>query len=389
MDPIYLDYAATTPMRDEVLDAMAPYHRNAFGNPSSSHRWGREAQAALERARGRISDALGARRREIVFVRGGTESDNLALFGRADATRARGMAPCVAVSAIEHKAVLDAAHAIAGDGGRAIILPVDRGGTVDPDRLADALDESPCIVSIMWVNNEVGTVQPMREIVERCAARDVMVHSDAVQALGKIPVDLGDIRLDLLSLTGHKIYGPKSAGVLFVREGTGLHARLYGGGQEAGLRPGTQDVAGAVGLAEAVCLAVEEQETAATRYAELRARLLTRLRSGIPDLREHGEGGRTAGHILSVGLPEVEPELLMISLDMEGVAVSGGSACQTGSRSTSHVLDAMYGDDALPAVVRYSFGHDTTDEQIDAAAETTLRVVRRLRDSTVPAGGIR
>ena len=385
MDPIYLDHAATTPMRDEVLEAMAPYHRAAFGNPSSSHRWGREAQAALERARGRIADALGVRRREIVFVRGGTESDNLALFGRADAARASGTAPCVAVSAIEHKAVLDAARAIAAAGGRAIVLPVDRTGKVELDELDRALASSPCVVSIMWVNNEVGVVQPMREIVERCADRGVVSHSDSVQALGKIPVRLDEIGLDLLSLTGHKIYGPKSAGLLFVRAGTRLHARLHGGGQESGIRPGTQDVAGAVGLAEAVCLAVEEQAEASARYAGLRDRLLGRLREKIPDLREHGEGGNVAGHILSVGVPEVDPETLMISLDMEGVAVSGGSACQTGSRSVSHVLDAMYGDGVLPAVVRYSFGRDTTPEQVDAAADATMRVVRRLRGSTVPA----
>ncbi|HKK93752.1 MAG TPA: cysteine desulfurase family protein [Longimicrobiales bacterium] len=385
MDPIYLDYAATTPMRDEVLEAMAPYHRTAFGNPSSSHRWGREARAALERARGRIADALGARRREIVFVRGGTESDNLALFGRADATRRARETPCVVVSAIEHKAVLDAAHAIEAEGGRAIILPVDRAGTVQLDRLDAALEDAPCVVSVMWVNNEVGVVQPMRDIVARCAAHEVVVHSDGVQALGKIPVRLDEVRIDLLSLTGHKIYGPKSAGILFVREGTDLHARLHGGGQEAGLRPGTQDVAGAVGLAEAVCLAVAEQETASTRYAELRTRLLTRLRRDLPDLREHAEGGRTAGHILSMGIPDVDPEMLMISMDMEGVAVSGGSACQTGSNSVSHVLDAMYGDDVHPAVIRYSFGRETTDEQIDAAAAATVRVVGRLRGSTVPA----
>lgn len=385
MDPIYLDYAATTPMRDEVFEAMAPYHRRAFGNPSSTHRWGREAQAALETARGRIADALGARRREIVFVRGGTESDNLALLGRADASRAHQTRPCIVTSAIEHKAVLDAARSIEADGGQAIVLPVDRTGTLDLDALDKALEASPCVVSVMWVNNEVGVVQPMEDIVERCRAHCVSVHTDAVQAIGKLPIHLDQIALDLLSLSGHKLYGPKSAGALFVREGTEVHARIHGGGQEAGLRPGTQDVAGAVGLAEAVCLAVEEQEASRAHYLALRDRLLTQLRTAIPKLRVHGEGAPIAGHVVSVGIPGIASEMLMISLDMEGLAVSGGSACQSDSTRVSHVLAAMYGDDALPAAIRFSFGRDTSDEEIDRAAAATLRVVKRLRASAVVA----
>jgi cysteine desulfurase len=384
VDPIYLDYAATTPMRAEVLDAMAPYHAGAFGNPSSSHRWGREAQAALERSRGRIADALGAARREIVFVRGGTESDNLALLGRADATRARDAQPCVVASAIEHKAVLDAARSIESDGGRAIVLPVDRSGTVDLDALDRALDANPCVVSIMWVNNETGVVQPMGQIVERCSDRGVPVHSDAVQAVGRVPVRVDQVGVDLLSLSGHKLYGPKSAGALFVRSGTEVHARIHGGGQEAGLRPGTQDVAGAVGLAEAVCLAVEEQAEARAKYLSLRERLLGLLRAEISDLRVHGDGGETAGHVLSVGIPDLPAEMLMVSLDMEGLAVSGGSACQSGSLGVSHVLHAMYGEDVIPAAIRYSFGRPTTEAQIEDAATTTGRVVRRLLGVSTP-----
>jgi len=385
LDPIYLDYAATTPMRDEVFEAMAPYHRAAFGNPSSPHRWGREAQAALEKARGRIAEALGARRREIVFVRGGTESDNLALLGRADATRARAAVPCIVTSAIEHKAVLDAARSIEELGGRAIVIPVEPTGVVALEALDAALDTDPCLVSIMWVNNEVGVVQPMDEVVARCRDRGVSVHTDAVQAVGKVPVRLDELAVDLLSISGHKIYGPKSAGALFVREGTEVHARIHGGGQEAGLRPGTQDVAGAVGLAEAVCLAVAEQEMARSRYRELRRRLLGRLRSELPDLRVHGEGAEMAGHVLSVGVPGMSGEMLMISLDMEGLAVSGGSACQSGSSGVSHVLAAMHGDDALPAAIRYSFGRPTTEEEVDEAAAATTRVVQRLRGTAVPA----
>jgi len=385
VDPIYLDYAATTPVRPEVREAMEPYHTEAFGNPSSSHRWGRQAQAALETARSGIADALGARRREILFVRGGTESDNLALLGRADDARCRGEHPCIVTSAIEHKAVLDAARSVEEFGGKSIILPVDRTGQVDLDALSEALDPRPCVVSVMWVNNEVGSIQPMDEIVERCSAAGVPVHSDAVQALGKLKVRLDEVPLTLMSISGHKLYGPKSSGALFVREGTELHARIHGGGQESGLRPGTQDVAGAVGLAAAVRLAVEEQAELQTRYRQLRDDMIAQLRGHIPDLMVHGEGGEVSGHVLSVGLPGVPSGMLMISLDMEGVAASGGSACQSGSNKGSHVLAAMYGDQAPASNIRFSFGRTTTRDQVRDAVARTCRVVDRLKGSAVPA----
>lgn len=379
MDPIYLDHAASTPVRAEVLAAMEPYHDRCFGNPSSSHRWGREAQAALENARAKLAGALGAKRREIVFVRGGTESDNLAILGRADATLAEERRPCVVTSAIEHKAVLEAARSVERRGGEAVVLPVDSFGALDLVALDEALEKRPCVVSVIWVNNEIGVVQPIEAVVERADAHGVPVHSDAVQAIGKVPVRVDEVRVDCLSLSGHKIYGPKSAGALFVREGTDLHARIHGGGQEAGLRPGTQDVAGAVGLAEAVALAVAEQDDLARRYTALRDRLEARLQAALPDVVVHAAGGVRAPHILSVGVPDVSPELLMISLDMEGLAVSGGSACSSGSNTTSHVLRALYGADALPASIRYSFGRSTTDDDVDRAAAITARVVERLR----------
>lgn len=379
MSAIYLDHAASTPVRGEVLDAMEPFHERCFGNPSSSHRWGREAQAALENARARLAEALGAKRREIVFVRGGTESDNLAILGRAEATFADGGRPCVVTTAIEHKAVLEAAHAVERRGGEAVIVPVDRKGGLDLDALERALERRPCVVSVMWVNNEIGVVQPIDEVVARADAAGVPVHTDAVQAIGKVPVRVDEVRVDCLSLSGHKIYGPKSAGALFVREGTALHARIHGGGQEAGLRPGTQDVAGAVGVAEAVALAVAEQADAARRYEALRERLERELVRRIPDLVVHAAGGARAPHILSVGVPGVSPEMLMISLDMDGLAVSGGSACSSGSTAASHVLRALYGDDALPASIRYSFGRATTEVEVDRASAITAAVVETLR----------
>jgi cysteine desulfurase len=384
MEPIYLDYASTTPLRDEVRAAMEPYLDRHFGNPSSTHRWGRAARAALEEARARIADALGAQRREVVFVRGGTESDNLAILGRAEARRAAGEAPCVVTLATEHKAVLDAARAVEDWGGRAIVLGVDRQGRVSLDDLDAALDESPCLVSMMWVNNETGVVQPLEAVVERCAARGVPVHTDAVQAVGKIPVDFESVGLSCLSLTGHKIYGPKSSGVLILGRSTEVEARLHGGGQEQGLRPGTQDVAGAVGLAEAVALAVEERDANAAHLGALRDRLETRLAAALPGLRIHGEGTQRAPHVSNVGLRDVNGEILTISLDLEGLAVSGGSACQSGSTGGSHVIRAMYGDDGW-VPLRFSFGRRTTAEEVDRAVDTTARIVARLR-SDAPQG---
>jgi len=385
MDPIYLDYAATTPVRGEVREAMEPFLWKAFGNPSSTHRWGRAAQAGLEEARSRVAACLGVQRREILFVRGGTESDNLAVLGRAEARHLEGACPHIVTSSIEHKAVLEAAHAVGSLGGRCTVLPVDRGGRVLQDVLEEALADDPCLLSLMWVNNEVGTIQDLEKIVPLARAWGVPVHTDAVQAVGKVPMDLDAVKVDYLSLSGHKFYGPKSAGVLFVRDGSPLSARLHGGGQEAGLRPGTQDVAGAVGLARALELALEEQVDFARTREPLRDRLQARLAQTIPGLRIHGLEGVRAPHILNVGIPDLEAELLHISLDLEGLAVSGGSACQSSSTEGSHVVQALMGDDAFPAAVRFSLGRTTTLDEVDQAAEITVRVVQRLQ----PALGAR
>lgn len=379
MDPIYLDYAATTPLRPEVKAAMEPYLDAHFGNPSSTHRWGRAARAALEESRARIAEALGARRSDVIFVRGGTESDNLAILGRAESVRSAGGRPCIVTAATEHKAVLDAARSVGAGGGRTLVLPVDRSGVVDLGALDEVLaHEPPCLVSLMWVNNETGVVQPVAEVARRAAAVGVPVHTDAVQAVGKVPLHFGDSGVACLSVTGHKIYGPKSTGALLVGTDTALDPRLHGGGQERGLRPGTQDVAGAVGLAEAVTRAVAEQAELAVRFQALRERLEGRLDAAVPGLRIHGGETERAPHVSNVGLPDVDGELLTISLDLEGLAVSGGSACQSGASGGSHVIRAMYGDDALPAL-RYSFGRSTSDDEVDRAVDITVRVVERLR----------
>ena len=381
MNPVYLDHAATTPVRTEVRAAMAPFLEGRFGNPSSLHRWGREAAAALAEARALCAEALGARFGEIHFVRGGTESDNLAVAGRAAWVRGDGARPTMAVSAVEHKAVLDAARAATSEGdGRLVVVPVSAQGALDEEALDDALADGPAaLASLMWVNNETGMILPVPEAAARAKRAGALLHTDAVQAVGRVPVNVGDTPVDLLTATGHKIGGPKGTGLLFVREGVGLHPLLHGGGQERGLRPGTEDVAGAVGLARALRLAVEEQPLEAARLGALRERLEGRLAGSVPGLRVNGGSAPRAPHIASVAVPGVDGSSLLMSLDLEGIAASGGAACSTGGKAASHVIAALYGADDDHATVRFSLGTGTTGEDVERAAAVTLAVVERLR----------
>ncbi|NJD18023.1 MAG: cysteine desulfurase [Gemmatimonadetes bacterium] len=380
MDPLYLDHAATTPVRPEVRAAMEPHLDRVFGNPSSLHRWGREAAAALAEARAACADALGARFSEIHFVRGGTESDNLAVLGRVARLRADGHTPTVAVSAVEHAAVLSAAaQATARGAGRLETLSVAPDGSLDLDCLDRALALAPTVVSVMWVNNETGMVLPVEEVAERCRAAGATCHTDAVQAVGKVPVRVDAVPLDLLTATGHKLQGPKGTGLLFCREGTWLSPLLHGGGQERALRPGTEDVAGAVGLATALRLAVSERETEAARLAALRARLERDLTALVPGVRVNAGPAPRAPHITSVAMPGVDGASLLIALDLEGLAVSGGAACHTGASSGSHVIAALYGAEDPHATVRFSLGASTTSDDVARAARIAAQVVSRLQ----------
>ncbi len=378
MSSIYLDHAATTPIRSEVREGMIAILDGDFGNPSSAHGWGRRASARLEDARERVAEAIGADRSEIYFVRGGTESDNMAILGHAEAVRRQGGTPFAVVSAIEHKAVLCAAAEVEARGGRWTTVPVYADGTLDLDALDTALADGASIVSVMTVNNEVGIHLPIEAVMERTRAHGAVFHTDAVQALGKVPVSVEDLPIDLLSLTGHKIYGAKGTGVLFVRRGVDLTPLIFGGGQERALRPGTEDVAGAVGMSIAVDLAVQEQESEADRIRGLRDLLQTRLESGIAGLRVHGNVPNRAPHILNVGIPNVDPEALLAGLDLEGIAASAGSACDSGAQTASHVLEALYGRLEGVAALRFSPGHATTEDDVIHAAEATLRVVERI-----------
>ena len=379
--PVYLDYAATTPVRPEVLEAMLPYlTEQVFGNPSSAHRFGRAARAGLEQARREVAHAVGAEPNQVIFTSGGTEADNLGIVGAALAARDRGAAMCAAVSAIEHKAILAAAHAVCHLGGREVLLPVDANGRVELDALDAALRERPAVVSVMWVNNEVGVVQLVREIAGRCAEAGVAFHTDAVQAFGKVPVDVAAVGCTLASLSGHKIGAPKGVGALVVRDRKAIEAIIHGGGQQYGIRPGTENVAGAVAMGRAAALAAAEQEREAVRLRTLRDELATRLRAAVADLVINAECGERAPHVLSIAVPGADSEALLMHLDLAGVAASSGSACSTGAVEPSHVLVAMGVPRELAlGAVRLSLGHGTTVDDVARAAEVMPGVVAKVR----------
>ncbi len=379
--PVYLDHAATTPVRPEVLEAMLPYLTDqSFGNPSSAHRFGRAARAGIEQARRQIAEALGAEPSQVIFTSGGTEADNLSIVGASLAARDRGARMCAAVSAIEHKAVLAAAHAVCHLGGREVLLPVDRNGVLDLDALDTALRDAPAVVSVMWVNNEVGVIQPVADIASRCREADVVFHTDAVQAIGKVPVSVQELCCTLLTISGHKIGAPKGIGALIVRDRKAVEAILHGGGQQFGIRPGTENVAGAVALGRATQLAAAEKSELAPRLRTLRDDLAARLKATVPGLFINAEQSDRAPHLLSVAIQGADSEALLMHLDLAGVAVSSGSACSTGAVEPSHVLVAMGVPRELAlGTVRFSFGRESTSEDVERAAEVVPVVVAKVR----------
>jgi cysteine desulfurase len=379
---VYLDNAATTPVRPEVLEAMLPYlGKDAFGNPSSAHRFGRAARAGIEEAKRQVADAVGVEPNQVIFTSGGTEADNLAIIGAALAARARGGPFRVAVSATEHKAALAAAHAVQHLGGDEVVLPVTASGTVEEAALATALDGGRvALVSVMWVNNEVGTIQPIAHIARRCRDAGVLFHSDAVQAFGKIPVSLRDVPCTLLTISGHKIGAPKGVGALLVRDRQAVEAIIHGGGQQFGIRPGTENVPGIVGFGKAAELAAREQPALAPRLAALRDDLERRLLAIVPDAVIHGWQGERAPHVSNVSIPGTDSEALLMHLDLAGIACSSGSACSTGAVEPSHVLSAMgVPRDLGVAALRFSFGKDNTAEDVEAVAAALPRIVEKVR----------
>lgn len=386
--PVYLDHAATTPVRPEVLEAMLPFlDGRSFGNPSSAHRFGRTARAGLEQARREVATAVGVEPNQVIFTSGGTEADNLAIIGAALAARDRGRSMRVAVSAVEHKAVLAAAHEVKHLGGEEATLPVQETGELDLAALDEELSRAPAVVSVMWVNNETGVRQPIEAIAGRCRDREVLLHSDAVQAFGKLPLALTDLPCTLLTISGHKLGAPKGIGALIVRDRKAIEAIIHGGGQQFGLRPGTENVAGAVGLGRAARLAAEEQPAEASRLSQLREALLARLRELVPDLVLHGELAQRAPHIINVGIPGTDSEALLMHLDLAGVAVSTGSACSTGAVEPSHVLTAMGVSRAIAlGSIRMSMGHETTSADLERFCEVLPSVVDKVRKLSVVLG---
>jgi cysteine desulfurase len=382
MRRVYLDYAATTPLDPEVFRAMEPYFTDRYGNASSLHHFGREARAALDESRETIAHLIGAQAGEVLFVSSGTEADNFALKGIAAGMVSRGKNHIITDSA-EHHAVLEPCAFLGRNGFSVTTLPVDDTGRVDPHTLGKGVRPQTGLVSVMHANNEVGTINPIADIARVARANGIVMHTDAVQSFGKIPVNVDDLGVDLLSLSAHKIYGPKGIGALYVRKGVGIERFMHGGGQERGRRAGTENVPLAVGFARAAVLAYELMEATAKASGALRDRLTSRLRERFPYILLNGPGEDVLPAIVNISFDsrriEIDGESLLFNLDLAGVAAASGSACTSGSMEPSHVLLAMGRDMATAkASVRFSIGRMTGGEEIDYAVDALEEVVRRI-----------
>jgi cysteine desulfurase len=382
---VYLDFNATTPVDPEVLDAMLPYFSTEFGNAASIHTPGQKARAAVETAREQVAALIGARPREIVFTSGGTESDNHAIFGivssSATSTTSLTSLPHLITSAIEHEAVLNTCQALEKRGVQVTYLPVDSQGQIDLDELRRAIRPETVLITIMHVNNELGTVQPLEEIGRMAKEADVYFHSDAVQSAGKIPIDVSKLHLDLLSISGHKLYAPKGIGALYIRGGTRLHQLLYGGHHQRGFRPGTENVAGIVGLGKAAEIAHKSLADDAQRESALRDKLQQGLLDRVPQSRANAGAAPRTPNTANLVFPGVEGEALLIALDLKGLACSTGAACSSGAVEPSHVLTAIgLAPEDARASLRFSLGRHTTESDIAFALEVVPAAVAQLRE---------
>lgn len=378
MKKIYVDYSATTPVHPAVAEEMTRYITDNFGNPSSVHSFGRDTKKAIENAREKVALGIGAKPEEIVFTSGGTESDNIAIKGSAYANRAKGNH--IITSAVEHHAVLDTCKALEKEGFRLTILPVDGHGLVSPESAARAISNETILISIMHANNEVGAIQPIQEIGKIAREKGVLFHTDAVQSMGKIPVNVDDLQVDLLSIAGHKIYGPKGTGALYIRQGARWQPVNQGGGQERGRRPGTENVAGIVALGKAVELAVMDMEREAIRLKGLRDKLIAGVMEKIPHVRLNGHPTLRLPNHANFSFEFIEGESLLLSLDMKGIAASSGSACTSGSLHASYVLLAMGIEDHIAhGSLRITLGSLNTEADIDYLLEVLPGLVERLR----------
>ena len=382
MNQIYLDYAATTPIHPQVLEVMLPYLEDKFGNPSSIYSLGQEARRAVDEAREKVAALIGADPAEIFFTSGGTEANNFALFGIAKSLESKGKH--IITSEIEHHSVLETCIHLLEVGFDVTFLSVDKYGVVDPDEVAKAITDDTILISIMKANNEVGTIEPISEIAAIAREKGIYMHTDAVQAVGKIGLDVGELGVDLLSLAGHKIYGPKGIGALYIKKGTKIVPLIYGGHQERNLRPGTENVPGIVGLGQACQLACRDLASQMAYLASLRDRLEAGIMGRINQVYLNGHPTRSLPHILNVSFESIEGGSVVLNLDMKGIIASAGPACTSAQSTPSHVLSSL----GVPAevakgAVRFSLGRENTPEQIDYTLSTLVEIVGRLRATSV------
>lgn len=380
MRKVYLDNNATTRTRPEVIEAMTPFYGATYGNASSVHAFGRAARTAIDKARAEVASSLGAASpEEVIFTSGGTESDNFALRGVVEALKAKGNH--IITSSIEHHAVLNTAKYLEKNGCQVTYLAADRFGLINPEDLKKAITPKTILISVMSANNEIGTIEPLEEIAKIAKERGIYFHTDAVQAFGKFPFDVKTLGADLVSISGHKIYGPKGIGAIYIKKGTKITPQLYGGHHEMGKRAGTENVPGIVGFGLASELARKEMPVESKRIAGLRDYLYKSITSKISDVNLNGHPEKRIPNTLNVGFKYLEGESIVLNLDMEGVAVSTGSACTSGSLEPSHVLTAMGVDPAeSQGSIRFSLGHDTTKEDIDYVSDILPPIIKRLRD---------
>ncbi len=373
---MYLDHNATTPLDPRVLEAMKPYLTEAFGNASSPHHYGRLAKQALEESREIVAKAVGARPEEIIFTSGGTEADNLALRGIAH-RKGKGH---IVTSSIEHHAILRTCNDLERDGFTVTYLPVDSQGRVDPDDVRKSIGKDTILISVMYANNETGVIEPAAEVGRIAREYGIPFHCDAIQAVGKIAVDLRELCADLLSLSSHKIYGPKGIGALVIRDGIELSPILTGGHHERGLRAGTENISGIVGFAHALRIAFEEIDAYQTRVSALRDKLESELLDGIGQVEIHGINAKRLPHTTSIFFASVEAESIVLHLDLKGIAASSGSACTTGEPEPSHVLLAMgISPEIAQGSIRISLGRENTEEEVDYTVNVLENTIRELR----------
>ncbi len=378
MKRIYLDNAATTALSPKVLEAMMPYLTEIYGNASSPHWFGQEARRGVEAAREKLAKALGADPSEIVFTGGGTESDNTALFGAAEKYKKKGNH--IITTNVEHHAVLHTCEALEKRGYEVTYLPVDEYGLVTPEQVAAAITDRTILASIMFANNEVGTIMPIPEIAKVCREKGVLLHTDAVQAVGHIPVNVKEMGIDMLSLSAHKFHGPKGVGALYLKKGVRLPSYVVGGEQEKGRRAGTENVAGVVGLGAAIELAVANMDENAARMTRLRDKLISGIFETIPEVKLNGHPAKRLPNNANVSIKYIEGESILLMLDMHGIAASSGSACTSGSLDPSHVLLALgLPHEVAHGSVRMSLSDDTSEEEIDFVLKALPEIVKKLR----------